>query len=161
WNKEFDSIDSTLRQLTLMDVGVRLVPAPPRRKRRVRRAVFLGATLASTSEVISESDPESSGEEDPSGGRPLDKRRCIGAERKIAQSLGRDAAARSRLDKLTQSEMLVSRFDPGRLSRNGLDLRVDRLCRSAARPIRSSTSSISAKFLGGFGCRVELGWHGM
>ncbi|EUC59168.1 hypothetical protein RSOL_299300, partial [Rhizoctonia solani AG-3 Rhs1AP] len=109
WEKEFTSIESTLRQLTLMDVGVRSVPAPHRRKRRVRKAVFLGATLASVGEVISESEEEQSESEDPFGGRLPDKRRCIEAERKESQSLGRDANARTRLAKLTQAGMLVSR----------------------------------------------------
>ncbi|CAE6363914.1 unnamed protein product [Rhizoctonia solani] len=97
-----------------MDVGVQSVRAPPRRKRRVRKSVFLGATLASIGEVISESEsePEQSGsgvDEDPLSGRLPDKRRRIEAERKETQLLGRDAAARNRLAKLTQSGMLVSR----------------------------------------------------
>jgi hypothetical protein len=110
WDKEFISLESTLRQLTLADVGVLPVSnKPPRRRRRVRKSILLGATLASVGEVISESsdDDLESSELDPRPSAP--KKRRVAAEQKESMRLGHDANARTRLATLTSQRMIVSR----------------------------------------------------
>jgi hypothetical protein len=100
WRKELlPSETSSLRQLSLWDVGVeRVTMAPPRRSRR-RKITRVGAGFSVVQEIVSEPSSDEEGDHPPA---PM--RRRIGNE--PSSNLGRDVDA---LSSLMNQRMIVSR----------------------------------------------------